>query len=295
MTTIANRLLAATAGAVALCVAALPASAAPWTQPGASMGVPAGFVPPPGLYFVGAANYGIAATDVAAGVAVQALIWSPGWTFLGAQYAADVGLIEVEVGIHHVTYLRGVFNPFVRPVTLSWNLGNGFAVSVGEGIYTPFDKTDISNPGAAFEQHFSVSYIANDWIASINAAYTLTTGGSSIASTKTPDTLDIDYTLAHTFGKWELGVVGYSAWDTQGGFVGSGFNNSAVGKGVDVGVGALLGYNFGPVDLTLKATHEIVSHGNSQYGKDDTIVWVTLVIPIWNPTPPASKPLVAKY
>jgi hypothetical protein len=293
MNIVKSKLFALGLGAAALSATALPAAANSWTQAGATMGSPAGFLPPPGLYFVGAANYGVSSTDSrglpdALGVGVQSFIWVPGWTFLGAQYAASATAIEIEAGFHHANYVRGVYNPVVSPVNLSWNLGNGFGFSIGEGIYLPLTSTDVHNPGAGFEQHFNLSYIANDWVASINGWYTLS--ASDDAGFRQPDTLNIDYTLARNFGKWEFGVVGYTSWDTN-----ITNANRGLGKGEDIGIGGLLGYNFGPVDLQLKATHEIVSHGDAQYGPEDTRVWVTIVIPIWNPTPPAAKPLVAKY
>jgi Putative MetA-pathway of phenol degradation len=292
MKTVTSKLLGLAAGAAALCAMALPAAASSWTQPGASTGAPAGALPPPGLYFVGAANYGIgeASPTLAVGVGVQGLIWNPGWTFLGASYAADVALIEVEVGVHNANYLRGVYNPFIRPVTLSWNLGNGFFVSAGSGVYTPVG-TEIGNPGAAFEQHFNISYLANDWIASANFYYGITTSGSANGVTgRTPDYANLDLTLGHAFGKWSLGIVGYGAWDTQTTAL-----NAAAGRGVEYGIGGFVGYNFGVVDLQFKVTHQVVTEGTTNYGRGDTRAWVTMVIPIWNPTPPAPKPLVAKY
>src|SRR5262249_2635309 len=132
-----HKILASVAGAAVLCASALPAAAASFTQPGATLGSPAGAVPPPGLYFANSANWGLASTvpaqagtgnTTAVGVEAPAFIWVPGWNFLGAQYAASVALVGVEVGIRspgHVAdvYNRNVFNPYVSPLTLSWNLG----------------------------------------------------------------------------------------------------------------------------------------------------------------------------
>jgi hypothetical protein len=63
------------------------------------------------------------------------------------------------------------------------------------------------------------------------------------------------------------------------------------------GIGVYLGYDFGVVDLTLQLRHELVSKGAFDvYGKHETRVVAGLVIPIWNPTPPAPpRPVVAKY
>src|ERR1700752_5335090 len=101
-----SKLLGLGLGAAALCATALPAAAASFTQPGGTTGSPAGAVPPPGLYFVNAANYGIGndlpgktvGDTVAVGVEVPIFIWNPGWNFLGAQYAASVAFPLVDVG-----------------------------------------------------------------------------------------------------------------------------------------------------------------------------------------------------
>jgi hypothetical protein len=310
MTTSASKFFAMSLGAVALCTTALPAAAASFTQPGATMGAPTGANPPPGLYFANFANYGIGKElpgkfpsddSTAVGIEVPAFIWVPGWNFLGASYAASVAFPFVEVGVrspNHTadTFLRGVFNPDINPITLSWNLGNGFFVSFGEHIYVPVNSEVVvgsSNAGvvssaASFEQRVAVSYIANDWVLSANGIFGIATNDG--VGVKAPDYANIDWTIAHNFGKWQLGVVGYGAWDLETTPV-----NAAVGRAAAVAVGGLVGYNFGVVNLTLEATHQVVTHGDTNYGREDTRVWTSLVIPIWNPTPAAPKPLVAKY
>jgi hypothetical protein len=293
-----GKILAMGFGAAALCASALPAAAISFTQAGATTGVPAGFNPPPGLYFGNSANYGIGdrSPTESVGIEVPFFIWSPGWNFLGATYAASVAGVAVEIGSHNANYSRGFFNPIVNPITLSWNLGNGFAVSIGETIYIPLASDVVFaapgvTSGASFEQRVAVSYIANDWIASVNGIFGIATSNSD--GTKLPDYVDIDGTLAHTFGKWEVGAIAYYSADINGGT--AGFFNAG-GKALQVGFGGLLGYNFGVADLTLKLTHEFVSEGITGYGHHDTRVWSTIVIPIWNPAPPAPvRPVVAKY
>jgi hypothetical protein len=308
MKTTSTKLLAMGFGAAALCATALPAAAGSFTQPGGTMGAPAGANPPPGLYFVNAANYGSGDLAGAAiktgedvGVEVPIFIFVPGWNFLGASYAASVAFPFVDVGIRAPVgvYLGSIFNPYVNPITLSWNLGNGVFASIGEGIYIPMDQeVNGSNTptgatsAAAFETRVALSYLGNDWVASANGILGIATKDS--LGTRAPDYVNVDLTLAHHFGKWELGVVGYGAFDINGGAGTVGFNNSAAGKGEQLGVGGLLGYNFGPVDLTIEATHQFVTEGAANYGKNDTRVWTVLVIPIWNPAPPP-RPVIAKY
>jgi hypothetical protein len=293
-------------GAAALCASALPAFAGAFTEPGITAGSPAGFNPPPGLYFANLANYGVAqgaspTGTTSVGIEVPAFTWVPGWNFLGATYSASVAFPFVEIGVHNTTYLRGAFNPDIEPIKLSWNLGNGFAISFAEDIYIPIksEVTQSSVPaavtsGAAFEQRVAISYIANDWVISANNIIGITTKDSG--GVNDPDYYNLDAMVAHTFGKWMLGVVGYGSWDIQQ----TPLNTTAFGgfdPGEAIGFGGLLGYNFGPVDIQIRLTHQFITHGmDPGLPKEDTRVWTNIVIPIWNPTPPApARPVVAKY
>jgi hypothetical protein len=287
------KFLAICLGAAAFGAPALPAMADSVSQPGFTMGAPLGANPPPGLYFANFTNYGIAKESagvhsVGNGVEVPAFIWSTGYNFLGASLAMSAAWGAVEVGIPNTSYAVDMFNPIVNPIALSWNLGSGFFVSFNEDIYIPV-HTKISAPGSAIEQRVSLSYLANDWVISANNIFGLTTGSSY--SARVPDYYNIDATLAHRFGAWELGAVGYGSFDLQTTAL-----NSALGRGSAVGVGGLLGYAFSNgVGLTFILSHQVVSVGTTEYGKEDTRGWATIVIPIWNPTPPAPKTLAAKY
>jgi hypothetical protein len=283
-----NKLRSIILGLVALCAAASPAASISWTPPGVTMGIPAGAVPSPGLYFGDLAHYGTSPTKTVSSD-VPFFIWSPGWHFLGATYAASVVFPLIEIGLTGSTkkYFDAPFNPLIIPMTLSWNLGEGFFVSVSEGGYVPVNtatafSTSGVTSGAAFETRSAISYLHNDWILSANSILGLTTADA--VGLRQADYLNVDWTAAHTFGKWELGAVGYGAWDIE-----TTAANKATGRGRLVGVGGLVGYNFGVLTLTLEATHAVVQGGNTNYGKDDTRVWSSLVIPIWTPTPPAGQ------
>jgi hypothetical protein len=285
-------------GAAALCAFSIPAAASSWLAPGATMGAPAGANPPPGPYFVNVATWGTAdsSSNLAKAAEAPNFIWVPGWNFLGASYAAAIGDALLEGGITkpNALYLRGPFNPTINPITLSWNLGSGFFVSIGEQFYAPVNTqvtvaTANVRSGAAFEQHVALSYLANDWIVSANAAWGLVT--KDAAGVQTPDYLNLDWTIARTFGKWEFGVIGYGAWDVQ-----TTSFNAASGRGQAIAVGGLIGYNFGPIDMTFEVSRQVITQGFTNYGPNDTRVWSTIVIPIWQPEPPASSKLVsAKY
>lgn len=290
----ATRILAVNLGVAALCASAIPAMAVSFTQPGGTMGIPLGTSAPPGLYFSNSANWGEAnnvAIDhtQAIGYEIPALVWSSGYTFLGASYSASVAGTFEEVGNTRTNYQAGVFNPSITPVALSWNLGHDFYISFQENVYIPI-STNLSQPGAGFEQVVSISYTGNDWVVSANNIFGVTT--SDNGGLKEPDYYNIDATIAHNFGAWQFGAVGYGSFDLETTAI-----NAAVGRGTAIGVGGLLGYTFSNnIALTLMATHQVDTHGSTSYLKDDTRVWTSITIPIWNPpAAPAAKPLVAKY
>jgi hypothetical protein len=288
-----TKFLAICIGVAALGAHAIPALADSVSQPGFSMGAPLGANPPPGLYFANFVNWGAAKESVGDhsvgnGVEIPAVIWSTGYNVLGASLAMSAAWGAVEVGIPNTSYAIDAFNPIVNPVSLSWNLGSGFFVSFQEAMYLPV-HTKVSAPGASIEQRVNVSYLANDWVISANNNVGITTESSYTG--KVPDYYNIDGTLAHRFGAWELGAVGYGSFDIETTSL-----NSALGRGRAVGVGGILGYAFSNgIGLNFILSHQVVSIGTTEYGKEDTRVWSTLVIPIWTPTASAAKPLVAKY
>jgi hypothetical protein len=281
-------------GLLALCLgmAPLPALANSGEQPGFTMGTPLGANLQPGLYFANFTNYGIA-NDVAAGhslgngIEIPSFIWSTGYNFLGASYAVSAGSGIAEAGITGTSYKVDAFNPIVTPVALSWNLGKSFFVSFNESIFLPV-HTKVSIVGAAFEQRVSLSYLGDNWVISANNIFGLTTDS---AQGKEPDYYNIDATLAHRFGAWEFGAVGYGSFDLDMTQI-----NATLGKGRAVGVGGLFGYAFNNgIGWTLILSRQVITIGATERLKDDTRLWSTMVIPIWQPASSAPQSITAKY
>ncbi|SED23633.1 Putative MetA-pathway of phenol degradation [Bradyrhizobium erythrophlei] len=292
-----------------LSVPSTPALAGSWIIPGATTGTPAGAVPPPGLYFANTVYYGTGAgpagTTIASGGESPFFLWVPGWNFLGASYAATIGFPCIEVGIQtpgHTadTYLKGPFNPYINPLTLSWNLGRGLFLAVGEGFYVPVGTAVVNSPsgglrsGASFETELNISYLANGWILSANNMVGITT--PDVAGYKTANYFNSDWTFAHTFGNWKFGAIGYGSGDLESVPLAPGLPHRTT-PALQVGVGGLMGYNFGSVELILRATHQLITKGTfADSGKDDTRVWATAIIPIWKGTlETPSRQLIAKY
>lgn len=91
-----------------------------------------------------------------------------------------------------------------------------------------------------------------------------------------PDFLNLDLTATHTFGKWEVGAVGYGSWDVS----------SPIGtyaKQSQFALGGFVGYNFGPVILQAYLTTDVYQQS---YGGYDTRFWARVVIPLWSPAAP---------
>jgi hypothetical protein len=264
-----------------------PISAASWSQPGFTMGSPNGAGLPQGAYFANLANWGIGSNGTAVGFEYPIFIYSTGANFLGASYSFGGTMPFIEYGVRDSYYTADIANPFIEPLYLSWNLGNGFFVSVAESMYLPFKSrmvfaTPGATSGASIEGRFDVSYIANNWILSANTVLGIVTPDS--VGLKDPDYFNIDWTIVHEFGKWNLGLVGYGGWDIQ-----TTAANKVPGPGRAIGVGGLVGYNFGTVGLTVELTHQLVTGGDTNYGPNDTRVWATLFVPLGIGTAPVTK------
>jgi hypothetical protein len=268
-------------GLSALSISGVPASAASWTPPGVTMGLPLGAAADPGIYFSNLTHYGSGPTKTLT-AEVPSFAWSTGLNFFGASYSAVLILEALELRVPGPTsvFRDGIFNPLIIPLSLSWNLGQGFFVSFGEGFYPPVN-TSVAfttlghDSGVVAESRLAISYLKDDWVLSANTIFGATTPDA--VGNRTPDYFNIDWTVAHNFGNWRLGFVGYGAWDLEKTVV-----DSTTGQGQIVGVGGLVGYDFGGPVVLVEATRAIDQSGNTNYGKDDTHVWGRLTVPISN-------------
>ena len=280
---------------------------------GATVGLPLGALPPPGLYsgletaYLGWPGHGTGnqapGLDLPAIAQAVPLLYVPGWNFLGANYA-----MSAVVAFYTFTVLptnninepqtpigwgAEVANPLWNPITLSWNLGGGWFVSAGFNFMAPIGTRYVGTPNPdywTFEPTFAVSYLANNWVLSANFFYDINTASAGTccagATITSGDALYGDFTAAYKFGKWELGPVAYFEVQTTSD---TGCPVAAVcGNLSNFAVGGLVGYDFGPVDLQVWVT-DSVSRQNAIDGLD---VWTRLGFRIWAPEAP--KPLVAK-
>ncbi len=293
---------------------------------GSTMGDPVGAAPPPGLYFENTTLLapGIVGNGQKTGIKVDALVdipllvWSTGWSFLGASvmaYAAQpVFTLTAWQGAGAPQFYPAAHNTYINPIALSWNLGAGLFISAGFGAYVPdgsrYDLTP--NPDYwTFEPHAAVSYLANGWDLTAHFVYDFNTASAGHASpfANTPasafgigyrsgDQAFLDLTATKKFGKWEIGPVAYFEWQTTSDKPGSGFSCAQMlaattvscGRATDYAVGGLIGYDWGPVAAKVILTETV-------YHKDELgglAVWTKISLPLWGPEAPAKKPLITK-
>jgi hypothetical protein len=307
------------------------------TKPGAFIGASAG-VPPPGIYmfnqvFTYQANLtgpgtaalnppGTRRTGVQAAVDVQGFLFVPGWTFLGATYDAVFvqPWVMQSVGAPVNAQAAGMFNTYIVPVELSWKLWNsGFVVKTGLGIYLDDGSQtganglgNVANPYWTYQPELILSYLKDGW--NLTAAmYIEINTPNTVTHYTTGDLFHTDFTATKTIGKWTFGPVA-SFW-------GQVSNDSCPASCVAVygtnqallnansssvwAVGALLGYDFGPANVSVWATQQVSAKASNaaaiQAGLPDgslvdggTTVFATLSYRIWAPDAPAQPAMYHK-
>jgi hypothetical protein len=303
---------------------------------GATIGLPLGATPPPGVYTGlqtaylgmpgnGGHSEGNWCVHVSGGgcailpTIAQAvpLLWVPGWNWWGATYSASVvqafylfgtcaapGSSGNCVGAAPITPNSGFVytNTFIQPINLSWKLGGGWFVATAFS-FTPPDGTRLAgtpNPDFwTFEPSIAFSYLGNNWVASANFFYDINTRSQGVCCVQNStitngNTLYGDFTALYKIGKWSIGPVGgfelQTTDDTGAGCaVGAIIPGSSIcGRRTGIGVGGLVGYDFGPVDLQVWVTPIVEASGTPQ-GVGAINVWSRLGFKIWGleaPTPP---------
>jgi len=299
-------------------------------QRGVTMGDPAAAAPPPGLYFENTTllapqitgNGQSAGFKVDAMLDIPVLIWSTGWSFLGASVMAYVAQPVFNLTSWNTsgppyssTFYPTVHNTWVTPVSLSWNLGKGWFASAGFAFYAPdgssYDKT--ANPDYwTFEPHAAVSYLADGWNLTASFAYDVNTASAghvgAFAGTpaaafgigyRSGDQAFLDITATKKFGNWEIGPVAYLEAQTTSDRPGGGAScaqmaaatGAICGRATDLAIGGLIGYDFGRIALKLILTESV-------YTKDEFggfAMWTKVSFPLFAPEDPAAnKPLFRK-
>lgn len=243
--------------------------------PGVSVGIPAGALPPAGFYFSddnviitgGLRNSSGNAVpgNVNVYLNIPSVLWSPGWTILGATYAAafvqPYAIQNVNVGPNSGSTnstSSGLFNTIISPANLSWNFAP-FFIKVGFSIYvndgdsnhgTSSGASAIANNFWTFEPDVAVTWLQNGVNLTLHAVVDAMTNDDH-TNYQSGDVFFLDWTASKAVGKWTFGVGGNFTQqfesDTHNGTT---VANSEIQK---VMAGPLMGYNFGPAEVNAKA------------------------------------------
>ena len=252
-----------------------------WLQkPGLVIGAAAA-APPPGLYGFdqlftyqsklvgpGAPNIGGARTGVKYDMALQGFLWVPGWSFLGATYDAVAALpfVSASVGSPYNLAPAGMHNAFFAN-ELSWRLGDsGFFVKAGLGMYVPTGTQqgpsglgNVGNPWWTFQPNLVVSYLKDGWNLTANIFDEINTA-NTVTNYRSGDIFHAEFTATKTIGQWTIGPVAYYAGqitsDRSSAFYGGAIN---VNRYDIWAAGGMVGYNFGPVSVSVWGTQELSS------------------------------------
>ncbi len=317
--------IAITLGAMALSAFSGAAYAGSITQPGELAGLALGAPLPEGVYFESTQSYGTArslADDGWAGVAIPAIAWSTPWQFFNGRIEAYVAAPLEAAGITHLPpaivpttagpvvvnrglFLSDIYNPagFVGEAWKldSWGLP-GWNFSQFYGGYAPVDN-QLGQDFWVFNSRTAITYNADNWNLTAHFTYGLTgdnlAGGLTHNVKTSPDYFNLDLTATKTFGKWEVGAVGFGSWDT------STISRVATGglpyhEQGQFALGGLVGYNFTGITLQAYLTHDVwtenyfnpsdvlncsaISLNTAGCSKTyETRFWTRVIIPLWSP------------
>jgi hypothetical protein len=303
-----------------------------WQQKaGLTLGGGSAGVPPPGLYTFdqfttyqakivgpGAPNVGGAQTSAHAAGESTGLLWVPGWQFLGATYDAVIvqPFMMSDVGNPINKNPSGMHNTYVVPAELGWKLGNsGFFVKAGLGVYVPTGDiagptglSSIGSPWYTIQPELVVSYLKDGWNLTANLFREINTR-NTITGYTSGNIMHAEFTATKRIEKWTFGPVAYYIGqvtdDKSSAFYHGAIN---VNRYNIWAAGPLVGYDFGPVALTvygLKEFSATASGGTPRVpgGSDSASitkgfsVFANFSYRLWAPdapSAPSTKPLFTK-
>jgi hypothetical protein len=258
---------------------------------------------------------------------VVPFVWSTGWNVFGASYSVAIiqpfataivnvtGANVANNGLGSAIWQQMILNTVWQPLNMSWNLGNGWFTSIAFSFAAPIGThvLGIANPDFwTIQPGFAISYLSANWVGTVNMSYNIYTASQGNAMNLGGTPFGVGYTsgnqfvgdwdLLWKFGKWSIGPVGYWVWqttnDTAGGGGCAALANPTTGipgfgcaRQSFVGVGGLIGYDFGPVDMQVWVTDTVWQQNTGQSG---VTVFSRIGFKIWGPEAPVAHPLVSK-
>lgn len=250
------------------------ASAGSIQQPGETSGIALGPPLPQGLYFVNFLNYGERQSNprIDTTVDIPILLWSTPWMIAGGHVLLGVSTPAVNVGVHG----SSGFGDWYYPETiygLGWQITPQLSASLIGATYYPV-KNDLTKAliGDRGTNRFggAVTYTSDGWTFSAYTQYGIPYSSDTTVPGGDHQWFNLDLTAMKAIGKWQLGIVGYGSSDTTSAYKG-------YKKQSQMAVGALIGYDFGPVTLQAKMTTEF---SETNYSGLDTRLWSNLILPL---------------
>lgn len=254
---------------------------------GVNEGVPAGALPPPGVYGV-LDNYWtnyklynsngktIPGTGIASLVEVPIILWVPGIKVLGADYAAAIAEpfdYTSSSGLSGSSGMGnwGAYNTILIPAQLAWNFNNLY-VKAGVTVYLPTASSTLpdlidgklknggvpsGNGFTTVQPDLGISWLQSGWNLSANMHLAIPITADTARNYKywSGDEFAADYTIAKSVGKWTFGVGIHQEnqlnADTKNG-------KTVIGSTVtNFGAGPLIGYQFSEVGVMAEWNHNI--------------------------------------
>ena len=244
--------------------------------PGVTIGAPVGALPPPGLYFSTAnTTFGMnVKNDQGGNIGIRVQDTSTNEQFLyvpaipqifGATYGAFItqGIRAPSTGILNVgTFSNfGLVNTVISPLNLSWNLQNGFFVSVALTTYSPsynYQVTAVQNTSrnyATIEPALGLSYLADGWNLTVHPLFDVNFTNPANGY-KSGLLFMMDYTALRKFGNFEIGLGGTLTAQVSNDTI-HGASVAAVpgvngygARAQNFTIGPVFGYDFGAVAVT---------------------------------------------
>lgn len=214
--------------------------------PGVTEGVPAGALPPPGLYAdveMYTMNYtyhvnsgkstGLHTNDT---VVAPMLLWNTGLQVLGADYGVQI-IQPLQYTNVNGNYPApgspgvpsngqwGLFNTILVPAILGWHLPNDFHVKAALQFNLPdassyagkLPSSAQNSPGSgtgngffSFVPNFGVSWLSDGWNISGNFFYSFNNTNTA-TDYKSGQLFQADYTVAKNISNWTVGLGAFQA------------------------------------------------------------------------------------
>ena len=296
--------------------------------PGMSMGVPYAYFGSPGLYMNNFASYGTntVPTSVAPGhgdvhldvpIELLAFRWTTPWTFFGGTFAAAV----IQPAVMQSTYgeipgkgaiyghVGGIHDTIVTPAQLSWQFPHKLFVSAGVRFGVPDGTVQgvngLSNIGAPYwmiQPTVDIAYLDNGWNIDANFFYDFYTT-NPYSNVSNGEVFRGDLAATHKFGRFDVGPVGYFAFQTTRDTGGNTLGYLATGGAINTceplpsgawngcaraakaGVGGKVGYDLGNAQIAVLVTDSVLSRGVG--GANGWRVWTQAMFKLYDETPQA--------